>query len=98
MDSVVLENIVATTSLTEVHPIQIFPNPSTGTIYFKIEKNNWTAINIEVFSVNGKILFQDTLLGQGNPSIDLHAFPPSTYFVRVSSSEFSVVEKLVLME
>ncbi len=64
--------------LQEVKPITIFPNPTSGHIFFS---GSDTQIQCSVFSITGKKLFEQTVSNE--KSLDLSALREGLYFIQI---------------
>jgi hypothetical protein len=61
---------------------EIFPNPSTG--FFNISLGSDARYNVELITLNGKVLMGKTNIS-GKVSIDASAFEPGIYLIRIKS-------------
>ena len=68
--------------LQEVKPITIFPNPTSGHIFFS---GSDTQIQCSVFSITGKKLFEQTVSNE--KSLDLSALREGLYFIQIQQSD-----------
>ena len=65
-----------------IEPITIFPNPTSGLIYFS---GNDSEIQCSVFSISGKKLFKQTI--SNGKSLDLSKLKKGIYFVQIQRKE-----------
>ena len=65
-----------------IEPITIFPNPTSGLIYFS---NNDSEIQCSVFSISGKKLFRQTI--SNGKSLDLSKLKKGIYFVQIQRKD-----------
>ena len=65
-----------------IEPITIFPNPTSGLIYFS---GNDSEIQCSVFSISGKKLFRQTI--SNGKSLDLSKLKKGIYFVQIQLKE-----------
>ena len=65
-----------------IEPIMIFPNPTSGLIYFS---GNDSEIQCSVFSISGKKLFRQTI--SNGKSLDLSKLKKGIYFVQIQRKE-----------
>ena len=88
-----IENIVETRGLDG---IKIFPNPATNKLNI-IGKNETDLLNIEIFDVSGRSVFQKTLLTK-NKSFDLDFdLLNGIYFLTIKDSQNNTLnEKLII--
>ena len=68
--------------LQEVKPITIFPNPTSGHIFFS---GSDTQIQCSVFSITGKKLFEQTVSNE--KSLDLSALREGLYFIQIQQRD-----------
>ena len=66
----------------EIEPITIFPNPTSGHIYFAGDDSE---IQCSVFSISGKKLFKQTI--SNGKSLDLSKLKRGMYFVQTQRKE-----------
>ena len=77
---------------TTLNGVSIYPNPSNGIVNINFENNdNYT---IEVTNIIGEIILVKDI--NSNTSIDLSNYDKGTYLVKVSSSELSKTERIVI--
>ena len=72
--------------------IDIYPNPSNGIININIENNN--EYSIEITNILGEIVMVKSI--NSSMKIDLSQFGKGTYLVKVSNSELSKTERIVI--
>tara|TARA_Y100001954_G_scaffold100283_1_gene109252 strand:+ start:780 stop:2738 length:1959 start_codon:yes stop_codon:yes gene_type:complete len=72
--------------------VSVYPNPSNGIINVNIEDNR--EYSIEITNILGDIIILKEI--NSNNSIDLSQFGKGTYLVKVSSSDLSKTEKIVI--
>ncbi|MDW5290070.1 S8 family serine peptidase [Formosa sp. PL04] len=77
---------------TQELQLVMYPNPTTNNIYFKIA-SDLTDINVVVFDVLGKQILESTLRNQ--QALDVSAFSAGIYMLKISTSEKSIVKKLI---
>lgn len=71
---------------------EVFPNPSRHTFYLN---HLPPQTRLEVFNANGKLLLSQ--YNEGRTIIDLSEETAGIYFLRLTSDEFSLTKKLVLL-
>lgn len=64
--------------LQEVKPITIFPNPTSGLIFFSVSD---AQVKCSVFSISGKKLFEQTVYNE--KSLDLSVLKKGLYFIKI---------------
>ncbi|OQX78997.1 MAG: hypothetical protein B6D61_04310 [Bacteroidetes bacterium 4484_249] len=91
---------VAETSVNENsfnHNFEVFPNPSSGEINISANFPKASKLDIEVFSIAGKSLFQktfDILQGKNLLHLDLKGLSKGVYYLKVT--EFNKVIKIIV--
>lgn len=80
-------NIAAGVNSTKTIETKLFPNPSVnGSVSINLNLEKSSAINIELFDVNGRIIYsQNEDFGQGLNTIQLDGLTQGLYFVVISS-------------
>jgi hypothetical protein len=66
----------------EIEPITIFPNPTSGLIFFS---GSDTQVQCLVFSISGKKLFEQTVSKE--KSLDLSALREGLYFIQIQQRD-----------
>lgn len=92
-----------TTRVTDdIHAVQsigvnIFPNPAINATTISVSGINGRAV-ISVVDVNGSIIKSETLdcTADCTKSLDVESLAQGTYFVRISSTDTSIVKKLIV--
>lgn len=75
-------------SLYEVS-VKVYPNPVTDFLF--IQNNIDTPVQAEVYSLDGKLIYQAELL-QVNTTIPMQAYKPGIYLVRIQNKVFKVTK------
>ena len=77
--------------------LSVFPNPTKGTINIHFENKQQTEMQLSIFDINGKIVYQassDALMLR--EQVDLSNFPAGMYFVKVAAQKGSVSRSVVV--
>ena len=75
--------------------LKIYPNPSTG--IFEIKTENTISGQIEVYSVNGEVVFQEKFYKQDRFQINLSTQQKGIYIVKIQSEDGTIqTRKLIL--
>ncbi len=84
--------------LVNGNDVNIFPNPSNDVVNFSVNGANKEDINISVFDVTGKMIFNNSLNvnGLSKTSFDFSGFSKGVYVVNVSSGNDNYTKKLVI--
>ena len=72
--------------------VSVYPNPSTGIVNIDFENNG--SYTIEVTNIIGEVVLLKDI--NSNSTIDLTNFDKGTYLVKVSNSELSKTERIVV--
>jgi hypothetical protein len=74
--------------------IEIFPNPSNGTIFFNNTSNDFT--NLKVFDLSGKLVEDEiTIMPADKLKLNLNK---GHYLIEITQNSFRTVEKIVILE
>ena len=71
----------------------IFPNPSKGEFNYTYSGDD--SIDITINDANGKVIYQSSLNGANNGSINLNEFANGIYFVKIQSNTIQSIRKIV---
>jgi C1A family cysteine protease/PKD repeat protein len=83
----------------ELSAFELFPNPGTGIFNFRIEKPNGQHAVLEIFSLNGKVVFSQNYemqAGSFESSFDLTGHSPGIYLIRFISGNQVIHKKIIL--
>ncbi|HLP21111.1 MAG TPA: T9SS type A sorting domain-containing protein, partial [Chitinophagales bacterium] len=83
------------TTVQESIAVSVFPNPASDVI--NIQSQYDKDLTAEVFSVEGKLLWQKTLAGGGKQTITRSELGTGTFMLRITSRETNAnrIERLV---
>jgi len=77
--------------------LDVLPNPTKGETTINLNETLTEDLGIEVVGMNGKVLFQSTLMaGESNLSLDLSKLPAAIYLLRLRSSQMVDVRKITV--
>lgn len=74
--------------------INVFPNPTRGTVFFELEEELSNA-QIKIMSINGTVLTTETLKGNTH-SVDLNKFNSGMFIYQIQSDKFTYSGRIVL--
>jgi len=80
--------------------LQVFPNPAQDILHLNINStNNNTDYLIQLFGLDGKLMKEQNLEGANQKevySLSVNDLPAGFYFVKISSAEGAITEKVVI--
>lgn len=97
-DSVELTNGTFILSREEKDPIEFFPNPASGIIYFD-GTDFGRIIAVELVTTSGKILFREQVINSGNHGklvIPPDLLGEGTYFLHLSDGQISRTGQIII--
>jgi len=74
--------------------IKMYPNPATDNFTIELEKN--ISVTIQLFNINGKLLFEEQFENSYKQNIDISYLPKGLYFVKTTSDLNHIVTKLII--
>ncbi len=77
---------VSVYSLPDIESFKVYPNPSSGIIYFEID-NSVKNLNLYIYNISGKQLYSDNVVNNGKNSLNLSFLSKGTYFMQIVSGE-----------
>lgn len=83
---------VKDTTKDEISGFNIYPNPNNGS--FTIAIDNFKNTTIEIYNVTGQLIANKSLT-QNKTLVDLTTFSKGMYFVKVNTTNRTIVEKIV---
>jgi len=94
------KNTINTTAVNNIdankNSFEIYPNPSNGKVNLVLTADNNTEVNISVYDITGKVVFDKAiqLNGMQKLSYDFTGFTKGLYFVKYSNGNDVIVKKL----
>lgn len=77
--------------------LRIYPNPSSGVVTFEIDDANHSVMIVEIAGVNGNTIYSNIFHpGKVLEQLDLSSLSSGIYFIKIVSSEYSGIKKLIL--
>ena len=77
--------------------IEIFPNPNNGEFTLHLDDNNINQVQLYVFNCSGQLVYQSKTIDKTN-ELNLSHIPNGSYFLRIVSDEYSIVEKILIQQ
>ena len=93
------DNFVGIDPTWEKALIRIFPNPTSGKFSISYELVNPEPVNIEVFDLSGRSLFQtsrNAAFGRQDIQIEQLLLPKGMYLVNVKTPHSQITERLII--
>jgi hypothetical protein len=90
---------VSATEISETNTegrIDIFPNPTTGTLTVRTEIQQAVGASIQLFDVNGRMVYQQAFPALNEFSIRLDGVPSGIYLLRVQQNSSVSNAKIML--
>ena len=75
--------------------VEVYPNPSSGIVNFKLDGFNDGKANLKIHDMAGRLVFEDAITS-ANQSFDLTGFPKGNYVLKAQIGKTEIVEKIVL--
>lgn len=91
-------NTVATYNLFRDKQVMLYPNPSSGEVFFKT--GGLIPLfpgRIEIHNLNGQLIYQTNITVQ-NEGIKLHHLPPGLYYLKINTALGTMIKKIVLQK
>ena len=74
--------------LTENLSLNLYPNPSDGTLNVKLNMSQATNLSLSIFDINGKLVKEvpavSTINGQNNLTMDVSKLPAGHYLLKLT--------------
>lgn len=95
--TVVLENTTSTNNVENNVGVSVFPNPSDGKIFIKIETQNNQPATFSLTSLDGRLLKTKSVeYSNGTFEFNISGFPKGIYSLQIQSEETIIIEKIIL--
>ena len=80
--------------------VRIFPNPGSGLLNIEFDAAESNNISIKLFNASGKVVYSEHPDQTRSPlyTIDLSNFKEGIYFIKISTSNYTIVKQLVRIE
>ena len=91
-----LETLTDTENLLNTEKISVFPNPSTGMINVELPDFTENQVDIWLWDVNGRLLYQSQKHPTHRISLNFNTFPKGTYLIRIDGERQSFTKKIIL--
>ena len=75
--------------------LRVYPNPTENLLTFERTSHTINTVNVSIISVNGQVMFTNTLDLSNKQTVDLTNYAPGVYFVNVQNEEATDVIKVI---
>jgi len=99
--SVLVDSVVTSVpNLEAIAYMVVYPNPTSGMVYFRFNFHTEQDVQVSVFDITGKIAHSEYInnLNLNEYAIDLSAYSRGIYFVTVQSEEVILTKKISLIK
>lgn len=83
-----------------INHVSVFPNPANEQLSIQFNNKESRNVNIEMVDITGRVIknITNNYLSQGEQTFycDLSSIPNGTYFIKISSDEYFVTEKVIV--
>lgn len=86
--------IVSLDKFDDESPVSVYPNPSHGIIYIK--SNYSEAVNILLFTIDGKLLLKNSYTSGDIHEVNLMSLPKGLYVLKIVCNNEEITQKLIL--
>ncbi len=86
-----LDGSTSIKEISSINKITITPNPSREKINVSIKSNHSENYNIEIYSINGQLVFLTNESFNENKTIDVSSMLSGTYFIKILTSDGIVI-------
>jgi len=73
----------------------VYPNPFEDEVIIKLDLPEEERLEIQVFDLSGRRVLAKTIIAQASFALDMRGFPEGTYTVRVVSTQFIDIFRIV---
>lgn len=89
-------NITAARKLKNDNILKVYPNPASASIAIDWPENNSQKMLLEVFDINGLLLYKKTVLFQKNVQLATDNFPNGVLIFKMTNTQTQFVQKIVI--
>jgi hypothetical protein len=79
--------------------VVIYPNPATSFVNIDLKASQRTAYTVQLMDMSGRVVLQNAntaVSGINHTGLDVSGMPKGIYFLRISSTTGSYVQKLII--
>ena len=93
----VFGNSTSTKNIEEILDVAVFPNPTDGKLFIKMENNNNSATTFKLIGLDGRLLKTKAVdFSNGTFDFDLTGFPAGIYTLQIQTEDGQDIRKLVV--
>ena len=74
----------------------ISPNPANSTLMIETKGVQNKNISLEMTDMLGKVIYTQEILANENFRMDVSEYPEGIYFVKISGTGFSSIQKIII--
>lgn len=75
--------------------LMVYPNPTSGSVFVENGHKNSGSVKVEVYAINGQLVYNKTFDGKQLVEIELRHLPDGIYNIRVASDNGSSIQRIV---
>jgi hypothetical protein len=75
---------------------KVYPNPSGGLLHFEVENSIGSEVKVEIFSLNGQMVFEQRSINQSIFHLDIENLPNGIYSIHMINENERITEKLII--
>jgi M6 family metalloprotease-like protein len=80
--------------VNELKGVKLFPIPSSGIIYLKVDGE--IKADIMITDMSGKVVYNEAVVICGQKAIDLSPIPGGTYFMQLKNADQILIQKFII--
>jgi hypothetical protein len=74
----------------------VFPNPTNGVFYLKIEDASQISYQVKVMDLIGKPIIQREITSTEDVRFDLSTSPKGIYFIQITRGQDQIIQRVVI--
>lgn len=94
------DTIVDNSNTYITYEVDIYPNPTSGEVFFQIEQNKVRAYSVSLYGITGRLIrnLATEELNRSERIFDLSAYDDGMYFLRVQVEDQVLTKRIVLLK
>ncbi len=89
------EHLIGIDPVASEVSLGLAPNPATSTVKLNISGVSGM-VNCNIIDMSGRVIYNANINAEGENTINVSSLPAGAYFVRITNSTFSKIEKLII--